>query len=119
MSEILRPEEAAVLIQARKIQRDKGLDKDIDVSGVCRAAGISRKTGYQWADKHGLRQRELDEVSERLRRLENEHEELKKRHARMCFESEGRKLAWEIHHVDEWLESKKKDILPTRTNRRR
>jgi hypothetical protein len=118
MSQGLNSEEVAVLIQARKLQRDKGLDKDFDVSGVCRAAGISRKTGYQWADKHGSRQRELDEMSERLRQLESEHEDLKKRHARVCFENEGRKLAWEIHHVDEWLESKKKDILPTRTNKR-
>ena len=121
MSQTLSPEEVAVLIQARQIQKEKGLSKDFDVSDVCRTAGVSRKTGYQWADKHGHagRRRELDEVSDRLRRLEAEHAELKQHHARVCFENEGRKLAWEIHHVDEWLESKKKVTLPTRTRRKR
>ncbi len=110
MSRALSPEEVAVLIQARQIQKEKGLAKDLDVSEVCRAAGVSRKTGYQWADKHGSagRRQELDDVSDRLQQLEAEHAELKQHHARVCFENEGRKLAWEIHHVDEYLESKKK-----------
>ncbi len=120
MSKELSPEEVAILIQARQIQKEKGLAKDFDVSEVCRTAGVSRKTGYQWADRrgHASRQRELDEVSDRLQRLEAEHADIKQRHERVCFENEGRKLAWEIHHVDEWLESKKKDISPSRTRRR-
>lgn len=120
MSRALSPEEVAVLVQARQIQKEKGLAKDLDVSEVCRAAGVSRKTGYQWADKHGSagRRQELDDVSGRLQQLEAEHAELKQHHARVCFENEGRKLAWEIHHVDEYLESKKKSTLPTRTKRK-
>lgn len=120
MSNELSPADVAILIQARQIQKEKGLSKDFDVSEVCRAAGVSRKTGYHWADRHGhaSRQRELDEVSDRLRRLEAEHADIKQRHERVCFENEGRKLAWEIHHVDEWLESKKKSILPSRRRQR-
>jgi len=51
MSESLTPEEVAILIKARRIQKDKGLDKDFDVKSVCETAGVSRKTGYQWAEK--------------------------------------------------------------------
>ena len=78
MSKTLSPEEVAVLIQARQIQKEKGLAKDFDVSDVCQTAGVSRKTGYQWADKHGSadRRQELDDVSGRLRQLEAEHAQL-------------------------------------------
>ena len=41
-------DEVAILIRARKIIKEKGLPKDIDVSGICDAAGISRKAGYEW-----------------------------------------------------------------------
>ena len=34
-------DEVAILIRARKIIKEKGLPKDIDVSGICDAAGIS------------------------------------------------------------------------------
>ena len=98
-----------MLIQAKKIQKARGLPKDFDVSKVCRAAGISRKTGYQWADKEtpALRKKELSEVVTRLNQLESEHEELQNLYDQICFENEGRKLAWEIHRVEEYLELKK------------
>jgi hypothetical protein len=42
MTEPLSPEEVAVLIRARQIQKDKGLEDDIDISGICKAAGTMR-----------------------------------------------------------------------------
>ena len=49
MAEHLDPQEVALLIKARQILKAKGLDTDSDITGICEAGGISRKTGYQWA----------------------------------------------------------------------
>ena len=51
MSQKLSPEEAALVIRAKKILKDRGLSADTDVKTICQAAGISRKTGYQRANK--------------------------------------------------------------------
>jgi len=37
------------LIKAGKILNAQGLAPDTNVKTICQAAGISRKTGYQWA----------------------------------------------------------------------
>ena len=54
MAEHFDPQEVAILIKARQLLKAKGLGKDADVTGICEAAGISRKTGYQWAEKLDL-----------------------------------------------------------------
>ena len=108
MNEELSPEEVAILIRGRKILNAKGLSKDADVKKICEEAGISRKTGYQWANKlEQKRGSEVDSPQERFNRLQAEYEELKKRYDDVRFENEGRKLAWKIHGVDELLASKK------------
>ena len=108
MKERWAEEEVGILIRARKILKEKALCKDADVKAICEAAGISRKTGYQWASKFepepSLQERDLQE---QLARLKAEHEELKRRHDDLRFENEGRKLAWKIHGVDEFLANKK------------
>ncbi len=108
MSESLSPNEVAIVIRARQIQKEKGLVEVLDVAGICKAAGISRKTGYQWAEKHtngAIEQQQL--LADRLVRLETEHAKLKEDFAQVSFENRGRKLAWEIHGVDELLAVKK------------
>ncbi len=108
MAKELTPEEVAVMIRARQIQRDKGLDKDADISNICQSAGVSRKTGYQWADKYaGKTAQREKELEDQLTQLRAEHEKLKKDYDWVSFENDGRKLAWKIHEVDEWLASKK------------
>lgn len=110
MNENLSREEVGILIRGKKILRARGLPMDADVKAICEAAGISRKTGYQWAGRlesapkqndveHSLRQ-EFD-------RLKAEHEELEKRYDDLRFENEGHKIAWKIHGVDELIASKK------------
>jgi hypothetical protein len=106
MAQSLTPEEVAILIRARQIQRDKGLAKDADVSSICEAAGVSRKTGYQWTEKHTPKQ-DRKELEEKLARLQAEYDQLKKDFDEVDFENRARKLAWEIHHVDELLAAKK------------
>jgi histidinol-phosphate/aromatic aminotransferase/cobyric acid decarboxylase-like protein len=100
------------MIRARQIQREKGLPSDVNVTGICEAAGISRKTGYEWAEKvvqgSALRQKELEEE---LSRLGAQHEKLKQNFADVNFENKGRKLAWEIHEVDKWLALKKSTLV--------
>jgi DNA polymerase/3'-5' exonuclease PolX len=108
MRERLNPQEVALLIRARQILKAKGLAKDADVKNICEAAGISRKTGYQWANNLDLYRDEKDHVVvEELARVKEEHEDLKARHRRLEIENEGRKLSWEIHGVDELLAAKK------------
>jgi transposase len=118
MPEELTPEEVALLIRAKKIVNAKGLPRNIDVSGICERAGISRKTGYQWAEKleqYGSQEEELKEVLAQLRAA---HEKLKRDFDDVRFENEGRKLAWEIHKVDELL-GKKRGVTIKRQKRGR
>ena len=108
MSAKLNPEEVATVIKARKILNAQGLAPDTNVKTICQAAGISRKTGYQWAKKFmepsDLKQQALVEELEQLR---SQHEDLKKRFDDVRFENEGRKIAWEIHEIDKLLAEKK------------
>jgi len=107
MPETLTPEEVATVIRCRQILKDKGLPRDADVTTVCQEAGISRKTGYQWANKFGNPSGMQDDVlRQELDRLKAEHAKLKADHEDLCIENEGRKLAWEIHRVDDWLSKK-------------
>ncbi len=105
MSKGLDPQEVALLIRSRQLLKAKGLSKDADVKSICEAAGISRKTGYLWADN--LKLYDNEENKKELAELKAEHEELKKRCAYLEFLDRGHKLAWEIHHVDELLADKK------------
>lgn len=108
MSESLSPEEVAVMIRARQIEKEKGLAKEADVSSICKAAGVSRKTGYQWAQKYSPDACNMQkEFKEQISHLEAERRRLEKELDDVRFENEGRKLAWEIHRVDELLAEKK------------
>jgi len=118
MPECLSAQEVALLIRARKILKDKGLDKDMDVKRICEAAGVSRKTGYQWASSVKSTNEEERALREEMARLKADHEDLKKRYERSQWENEGRKLAWEIHGVDELIASKKNTIDKERRKKR-
>ena len=103
-------QEVALLIKARQVLKAKGLSKDADIKRICESAGVSRKTGYQWAKDLQINGGDPPGPEEELARLKAEHEELKKRFAQVDFENEGRKLAWEIHEVDNLLAAKKNTI---------
>jgi transcriptional regulator with XRE-family HTH domain len=108
MAERLTAEEVAILIRARQLLKAKGLSKDADVKTICEVAGVSRKTGYQWASK--LTESSDDQeknLAQELARFKGQYEDLKKLYERLDIENEGRKLAWEIHSVDELLAAKK------------
>jgi hypothetical protein len=108
MTEELSRNDVATLIRARKILKSRGLAKDVDVKSICEIARISRKTGYQWADNLGQRQDDaLKELQGKYECLKAEHEALEKRYDDTRFENEGRKIAWEIHHIDELIAAKK------------
>lgn len=119
MTERLNPQEVALLIRARQILKAKRLAKDADVKSICEAAGVSRKTGYQWADNLDFSQAEKDNVlGEELAGVKAEHEDMKARHRRLEIENEGRKLSWEIHGVDELLAAKKNIIRKGKKKKR-
>ena len=107
MSKALSREEVATLIKGRKVLRALGLNLDADVTTICKAAGISRKTAYDWANQAVLEEQKKDELQEEVERLEADKKELEKRYDDILFENEGRKVAWDIHGVDELLRSKK------------
>ena len=119
MSAKLSPEEVATVIKARKILNAQGLAPNTDVKTICQTAGISRKTGYQWANKlmesSDLKQQALREELEQLR---SQHEDLKKRFDDVSFENEGRKLAWEIHEIDKLLAEKKSTMNRAKNKKR-
>ena len=108
MTDELNPQEVAILIRAQQILKAKDLSKETNVKKICEAAGISRKTGYQWANNLNLSDNdELNAERQDTARLKSEHEKLKKRYKFLKIENEGHKLAWEIHGVDELLAAKK------------
>ncbi|MBM9538643.1 hypothetical protein [Desulfobulbus alkaliphilus] len=117
MADELTPEEVALLIRARKLANAKGLPRDLDVTGICGQAGISRKTGYQWADRLNSAANEAEELRQELSRIKEEHKKLTQLFDDVNFENEGRKLAWKIHRVDELL-AEKKTLHKSRKNRR-
>jgi len=117
MPEELTPEEVGLLIHARKLINSKGLPRNIDVSGICERAGVSRKTGYQWADKIDQRKSREEQLEEELARIKASQAKLKKEFEDVSFENRGRKLAWEIHGIDEFL--KKKQSVTTRRKKRK
>ncbi len=110
MNKDLSQEEVGILIRGKKILRAKGLPMDGDVKSICEVAGVSRKTGYKWAGKLETASKQ-NEAEHRLRqeieRLKAEHTELEKRYDDLRFENEGRKIAWKIHGVDEFIAGKK------------
>jgi len=121
----LTPEEVAILIRSRKILKDRGIPKDTDVSSICKIAGISRKTGYQWVGKTGYQwvdrmtsAKEKESILQREHdRLNEEHDKLKQLYERARFENKGRKIAWEIHGVDEYIASKKNTAKPRKSQK--
>jgi len=119
MTDKLSSGEVAAVINARKILKERGFPPDTDVTTVCRAAGISRKTGYQWAKKLKA---PFDSQDESLRKeheqLKKAHEDLKQQLDDMRFENEGRKVAWEIHEVDRLLAEKKSTTVKRKRKRR-
>lgn len=52
MSVEMTAKEVAIMIRARQIFREKGLALIADISEICQAAGISRESIIQWAEKH-------------------------------------------------------------------
>ena len=119
MSQKLSPEQVAVVIKAKKILKAQGLSPDTDVKTICQAAGISRKTGYQRANKL-MQTSDLKEqaLREQLKQLNAEHEDLKKRFDDVRFENEGRKIAWEIHEIDKLLAEKKSTMNRVKSKKR-
>ncbi len=108
MGHDLSPDDVAILIRAKRIQKEKGI-KATTVSDICSTAGISRKTGYKWAAQHETEQQEKQKaLKEELATLQASHKELLQNHDELDFQHEGLKLAWKIHRVDEMLASQKK-----------
>jgi hypothetical protein len=119
MSQKLTPEEVAAVIKARKILKARGFSPDTDIKTICEAAGISRKTGYQRANKQTAASDCKEQaLSEQLQQLRADHEDLKKRFDDVRFENEGRKIAWEIHEVDRMLAEKKSIIKKGKRKKR-
>ncbi len=111
MSISLAKEEVSTVVNSRRILREKGIDPNTDVKTLCRKAGISRKTGYKWANEQVV-----SDLVERINALEADLSRAceksvaaEKEHADLRFRLECREAAWEIHGVEELL-SKKKDI---------
>jgi transposase len=118
MTECLNPQEVALLIRSRKMLKQKGLPKDADVKTICEAAGVSRKTGYQWAKGLKLADDPPDTLTQELSRIKSEHKQVKERCRRLEVENEGQRLAWKIHGVDELLAAKKNIIHKAKKKKR-
>ncbi len=117
MDDQLNREDLAVLIRGRQISRQIGLASDADIKTICEHAGISRKTGYQWAGKYGSGGKE-QQLEQEIAELKADNEKLIKELDEVRFENEGRKLAWEIHNADELLKEKKSNTIRSKSKKR-
>jgi len=118
MTDRLTPKEVALLIRAKQILKAKGLSKNADIKSICEAAGISRKTGYQWARSVEIPEKKDNTPEEEKAQLSKEYEDLKKQYRRLEAINEGHRLAWEIHDVDDLLAAKKNTINKVKKRRR-
>ena len=119
MTDELNPQEVAILIRGQQILKAKGLGKETNVKKICEVAGVSRKTGYQWANNLNLSDDDvLNAEKEDAVCLKAKHEKLKKRYKFLKIENEGHKLAWEIHGVDELLAAKKNTTNKSKKKKR-
>jgi len=121
MNKDLSQDEVGILVRGKRILRAKGLPMDADVKSICEAAGISRKTGYQWAGKveSAAKQSEVEHtLRQEIECLKAEHAELEKRYDDLRFENEGRKIAWKIHGVDELIAGKKNTAISRKKQKR-
>lgn len=102
-------EALAILIRARHLLKEKGIDFGADITTLCDHAGVSRKTGYEWEAQYfdPAKQREEENLRKELEVLKAAHAKLEKDYDDVRYENEGRKVAWAIHHVDEYLAGKK------------
>jgi hypothetical protein len=119
VSDKMTAEEVAIMIRARQLLRAKGFSLDADVTAICKAAGISRKTGYQWAEKHTIGAIEQKKhLESQLTQIKADHDKLQTDYDWISFENRGRKLAWEIHRVDELLALKKSTSTKKKNKKR-
>ncbi len=120
MNKDLSKDEVGTLIRGKKILRAKGLPMDADVTSICEAAGISRKTGYQWAklESADSQTEETKTLRQENEHLKEEYAELKKHCEDLRFENEGRKIAWKIHGIDEFIADKKKATVSRKKQKR-
>jgi len=118
MPKKLSTDDVAAVIRTRKILKAKGFDRNTDIKTLCEAAGISRKTGYQRAQKVMPCADSKRPVDTELEQLRAEYKDLKQQLDDVCFENEGRKVAWEIHEVDKLLAEKKSTTVKRKRKRR-
>lgn len=112
MEQNLSREDVAVMIRARQISRQVGLPPDADIKTICEQAGISRKTGYQWAEEAVIdSENTIRQLKEENERLKAENKKLGKELSDVKFENEGRRISWELHKVDELLAGKKNNSI--------
>lgn len=104
--EELTPEEVKLLIKASKIAKAKGITRGASVKEICEKAGISRKTGYQWANDADTSTKDNDAAIEKLAYLRIEHQKMLSKHKEALIENEGLHLAIEIHGLEDALKKK-------------
>jgi transposase-like protein len=97
----LTPEEVKVLIKASRIAREKGLKPGSNVKEICKQAGISRKTGYQWLKQDDAAKKKKDEGLQKLIHRKVDYQKLLAENTRLRFENEGIHLAMEIHGMND------------------
>ena len=69
---------------------------DADVKAICEVAGISRKTGYQWAGKSAAKHNDVEHsLRQELDRIKAEHTVLQKRYDDVRFEMRAERLRGE------------------------
>lgn len=106
MMEELTSEEIKILIKASQLAREKGIKQGTSVKEICKIAGISRKTGYQWLKDEEASIKKKEEELQKLIHLQVDHQKLLEKNARLRFENEGMHIAMEIHGMDEVIKKK-------------
>ena len=90
--EELTPEEVKTLIKASRLAREKGIKQVTSVKEICKIAGISRKTGYQWLKDEEASIKKKDEEFQKLIHLKVDHQKLLQKHAKCMVQNHIKKV---------------------------
>ncbi|WP_457553348.1 hypothetical protein [Desulfobacula sp.] len=108
MMEELKPEEVKTLIKASRLAREKGIKQGASIKEICKAGGISRKTGYQWLkdEEASIKKKEVE--LQKLIHLKVDHQKLLRRIPNFVLRMKVFTLLWKSMA---WMKSLKKSSL--------
>jgi hypothetical protein len=89
-------EEIALILQAAKLLKEKGSSQKINISTLCREAGISRKNAYKHKKRITI---SLDSLEEKIQQLEKQNKQIQDKLKHSEVRAREADLNWELRNI--------------------